>query len=159
MNGQELMDTMTRPTETFPGMDASLRWAGDVAFTAEGMGGATVRFDQPADEGGDGLGFTPIQMQLHALAACMATTVVKILKKQRIDVVSYRIEAHGDRDAELPHPYTWIVLTHVFAGPSLRRESLEHVVALVDEKYCSISAILPRGLVENRVCLDERTPG
>ena len=83
--------------------------------------------------------------------------MVKILKKQRIDVVSYRIEAHGDRDAELPHPYTRIVLTHIFTGPSLRRDSIEHVVALVDEKYCSISATLPRGLVENRVYLDDST--
>jgi putative redox protein len=148
------METLTSPPETFPGMDASIRWEGGVAFVAAGMGGASVRFDQPADEGGGGHGFTPIQMQLHALAACMATSVVNIMKKQRLAVQDYRIEAHGDRDAELPHPYTRIVLTHVFTGPNLRRASLEHVVALVDEKYCSISAILPRGLVHNEIRIE-----
>ena len=147
------METATRPPSTFPGMDASLRWVGAVAFEADGMGGSAVRFDQPADEGGGGLGFSPIQMQLHALAACMATTVVKILAKQRVQVRGYRIEAHGDRDPEMPHAYTRIVLAHRFAGEGLRRESLEHVVTLADEKYCSISALLPRGLIENRICI------
>jgi len=149
------MEIATRPPGTFPGMDASLRWVGAVAFEADGMGGSAVRFDQPTDEGGGGLGFTPIQMQLHALAACMATTVVKILAKQRVQVRDYRIEAHGDRDSELPHAYTRIVLVHRFAGEGLRRESLEHLVTLADEKYCAISALLPRGLIENRISIDE----
>ena len=149
------METVTSPPETFPGMDACLRWAGDVGFEADGMGGRSVRFDQPSDEGGGGLGFTPIQMQLHALAACMATSVVKILQKQRVTIQSYQIEAHGDRDAGMPHPYTRIVLTHIFTGPGLRPENLEHVVALVDEKYCSISAMLPRGLVRNEVRVED----
>ena len=117
------LETATRPPGTFPGMDASLRWVGAVAFEADGMGGSAVRFDQPADEGGGGFGFSPIQMQLHALAACMATTVVKILAKQHVQVRGYRIEAHGDRDPEMPHAYTRIVLVHRFTGEGLRRES------------------------------------
>ncbi|MCC7106424.1 MAG: OsmC family protein [Chloroflexi bacterium] len=142
----------------FPGMDASLAWAGGLAFEATGMGGAGLRIDQPADEGGGGLGFKPLELLLHALAACMATTVVKILVKQRMAPAAYRVEVHGDRDAELPHPYTRIVLEHVFQGSSLRLAALERAVALVDEKYCSVSAILPRGLVENRVRTERETP-
>jgi putative redox protein len=148
------METMPQPPETFPGMDASLQWAGGLAFEAEGMDGARLRIDQPADEGGGGRGFKPVELQLHALAACMATTVVKILAKQRVELQGYRIEAHGSRDADMPHQYTRIVLTHVFSGPNLRRGSLERAVTLVDEKYCSISAILPRGLVEHEVCTE-----
>jgi putative redox protein len=88
----------------------------------------------------------------------MATTVVKILAKQRMTPEAYRIEAHGDRDGEMPHPYTHIVLEHVFEGSNLRLSALERAVALVDEKYCSVSAILPRGLVENRVRIQREAP-
>lgn len=138
----------------FPGMDAAIVWSGGLAFEADGMAGARLRIDQPADEGGGGSGFKPVELLLQALAACMATTVVKILAKQRVDLRSYRIEAHGDRDAEMPHQYTRIVLTHLFGGAGLQQASLERTVALVDEKYCSISAILPHGLVENTVRIE-----
>src|SRR6266536_5783763 len=115
------MDTPMQSPETFPGMNASLCWAGDLAFEAEGMSGATLRIDQPSDEGGGGRGFKPVELQLHALAACMGTTVVKILVKQRAALYGYRIDAHGERDPAMPHAYTRIILDHVFRGPGLRQ--------------------------------------
>jgi putative redox protein len=148
------MKAMREDSAAFPGMDAALEWVGGLAFEAQGMGGARLRIDQPADEGGSGLGFRPVELQLHALAACMATTVVKILAKQRLTLTTYRIEAHGDRDPALPHGYKRIVLHHLFRGPGLLGPSLERTVALVDEKYCSISTILPRGLVEHRISIE-----
>jgi putative redox protein len=153
------MSTTSEHPESFPGMDAALHWIGGLAFEAQGMGGASLRIDQPADEGGGGLGFKPVELQLHALSACMATTVVKILAKQRLTLAAYRIEAHGDRDPAMPHGYTRIVLQHVFRGRGLIPASLERTVALVDEKYCSISTILPRGLVEHRVSLESGDAG
>ena len=45
---------------------------------------------------------------------------------------------------------------HRFTGEGLRRESAGACCdVLLDEKYCSISALLPRDLIENRVCIDE----
>ena len=76
----------------------------------------------------------PFRSQLHVLAACMATTVVKILAKQHVQVHGYSIEAHGDRDPEMPHAYMRIVLTHLFTGEGLRRESVEHIVSLARQQ-------------------------
>jgi putative redox protein len=152
------MNTSNQTPTEFPGMDASLRWVGGLAFEADGMGGATLRIDQPADEGGGGLGFKPMELQLQALAACMGTTVVKILAKQRLAVDEYRIAAHGERDPEMPHPYTRIVLEHTFRGHDLKPASLQQTVALVEEKYCSIAAMLPREMLENRVTIEVAAP-
>lgn len=144
--------------EPFPGMDSSLEWVGGLGFESAGMGGAVLHIDQPSGEGGRGVGFKPMELILDAIGACLATTVVKILEKQRIPVDSYRIAVHGDRDPEMPHPYTRIVVEHTFRGQGLKQVSLERIVALVDEKYCSVSAILPAGLVENRVRIEAAEP-
>ncbi|MCC6174208.1 MAG: OsmC family protein [Chloroflexi bacterium] len=146
---------MVSEAATFPGMDATLRWVNGVAFGADGMGGATLRIDQPSDEGGRGEGFKPLEILLHSLGACMATMVVKTLAKQRIAVASYQIDMHGERDPEMPHPFTRIVVEHTFRGAGLKRPNLERIVALAEEKYCSVSACLRPGLVENRVVVGE----
>lgn len=152
------MTDATPSTEPFPGMDTSLRWVGGLGFESDGMGGALLHIDQPADEGGTGVGFKPMELLLNAIGACLATTVVKILEKQRITIQGYRIEVHGARTAEMPHPYTHVVVDHTFTGSGLRQANLERIVALVDEKYCSVSAILPAGFVENRVHIAASAP-
>ena len=150
--------TAAPAAEPFPGMDSSLRWLGGLGFESSGMGGATIRIDQPADEGGMGVGFKPMELFLDAIGVCLGTTIVKIMEKQRLRVEAYQIDVHGDRTAELPHPYTRVVVTHTFRGAGLNQASLERVVALVEEKYCSVAAILPRGFIENVVTIEESAP-
>jgi uncharacterized OsmC-like protein len=98
-----------------------------------------------------------MELFLDAVGVCLGTTIVKIMEKPRLNVRSYAIDVHGDRTAQMPHPSTHVVVTHRFRGPSLNRGSLERVDALVDEKYCSVAAILPRGFTENGVRIEEST--
>lgn len=138
---------------------ASLRWTGGTVFEAEGAGGATLQVDLPIENGGTGVGFRPMELLLHALGACLASTVVQILAKQRLALEEYRLILRGDRSATRPQRYTRIVVEHAFRGAGLTRPNLERIVALSDEKYCSVSATLPPGLVEHRVVLaDEQGP-
>ena len=145
---------MSATTPTAEVVKATLSWAGEVGFEAEGLGRAALRVDQPTEKGGSGVGFKPVTLLLHALAGCMATTIVMILAKQRLQPAEYRVEVTGEREADWPKRFTRIEVEHVFRGEGLTRANLERLVAMVDEKYCSVSATLPRGLVEHHVRLE-----
>lgn len=134
-----------------PVMEASLSWVGGTLFEAEGGGGTRLQIDSPVAKGGGGLGISPMQLLLHALAACMSVTVVQILAKQRLTLEAYDIDVRGERAEAPPSPYTHIVVTHRLRGAGLIRESVERLVEMVEERYCSVAATLPRGLTEHKV--------
>jgi putative redox protein len=135
--------------------EGTLRWTGGTVFEATGADGATLQIDLPVEKGGTGLGFRPMELLLHALGACMATTLVQVLAKQRLTLVAYDQTLRGERAEERPHQYTRIVVTHAFRGPGLTRANLERLVALVEERYCSVAATLPAGLVEHQVIIND----
>lgn len=136
-----------------PVSEARLSWTGGTLFESEGEGGARLLIDSPAAKGGGGLGFSPMQLVLHALAGCMSVTVVQILAKQRIALERYDIEVRGERAERPPSPYTRIVVEHRLRGVGLTQAGVERVVELVEERYCSVAATLPRGLAEHRVVI------
>jgi putative redox protein len=142
--GDEAMTTTT---------EAALRWTGGTVFEAEGADGATLQVDLPVEKGGAGVGFRPMELLLHALGACLATTVVQVLAKQRLALHEYRLTLRGERSSSHPQRYTRIVVEHAFRGVGLTRPNLERIVTLSDEKYCSVSATLPHGLVEHRIVI------
>ncbi|MGE3908416.1 MAG: OsmC family protein [Chloroflexota bacterium] len=136
-----------QPTET------SLAWVNGTLFETIGPGGDRLQLDMPLAKGGSGVGFSPMTLLLHAVAACMAVTVVQILAKQRVTLESYRLDIVGERAPEPPSPYTRIVVTHRLRGDGLTQANVERLVQLVEERYCSVAATLPRGLIEHIVIL------
>jgi putative redox protein len=136
-----------------PVTDASLSWVSGTLFEAEGGGGARLQIDSPIAKGGGGIGFSPMQLLLHALAACMSVTVVQILAKQRLPLEQYEINVRGERGEEPPSPYIHIVVEHRLRGEGLTQSNLERLVAMVEERYCSVAATLPRGLIEHQVTI------
>jgi putative redox protein len=141
-----------------PSTEASLTWRGGTLFEAESASGERLRIDVPIAKGGSGAGFSPMTLLLHALGTCLATTLVQILVKQRLTVEAYRLTLRGERAAERPHPYTHVVVEHALRGRGLTRPNLERLVALVEERYCSVAATLPRGLIEHRIVLADEPP-
>lgn len=136
-----------------PVTEASLSWVGGTLFEAEGGGGARLLIDVPATKGGGGRGFSPMQLLLEALAACMSVTVVQILAKQRLSLEQYEVTVRGQRAEAPPSPYTRIVVEHRLRGEGLTRPNLERLVAMVEERYCSVAATLPRGLIEHEIVI------
>ena len=136
-----------------PVTEASLSWVGGTRFEAEGGGGARLQIDVPVAKGGGGVGFSPMQLLLEALAACMSVTVVQILAKQQVTPTRYQIRVRGERAEERPNPYTHIVVEHRLAGEGLTHANLERLVTMVEERYCSVAATLPRGLIEHTVVI------
>jgi len=138
-----------------PPTTASLSWQHDTVFAADGGGDTRLVIDIPVEQGGSGVGFSPMQLLLHALASCLAVTVVQILQKQRLALATYQIEVLGERSDEPRHPYSHIVVEHRFRGEGLTTDNLERLVALVEDRYCSVAATLPHGLIEHRVVIAE----
>jgi putative redox protein len=137
------------PTET------SLTWTGGTLFETVSPGGDVLQLDMPLAKGGSGHGFSPMTLLLHSLAACMAVTVVQIFERQRLTLSSYSMTVRGDRAQEPPSPYTHILVEHTMRGDGLTQANVERIVEMVEERYCSVAATLPRGLIEHRVLLSE----
>lgn len=138
--------------------EARLNWTGGTVFEAAGAEGARLQIDLPIEQGGAGVGFRPMELLLHALGTCLATTLVQVLAKQRLTLDAYSLTLRGERADERPHRYTRIVVEHAFRGPGLTRANLERLVGLVEERYCSVAATLPAGLVEHRVTVANEIP-
>src|SRR4051794_25762044 len=119
--------------------EATLHWTGGTVFEAEGAGGPTLTIDLTVENGGAGVGFGPMELLLRALGTCLSTTMVQILAKQRLTLEGYTVTVRGERSEDRPRRYIRIVVEHAFRGPGLTRANLERLVALVEERYCSVA--------------------
>lgn len=87
-------------------------------------------------------GMNPMELLLNALGGCAAFDVVEMIRKRRLDLVSYRIELEGDRNDGTPGFYTNIRARHVIDAPGLKQEMAERFVDLAMNKYCSVASSL-----------------
>jgi putative redox protein len=90
---------------------------------------------------------TPMELLLIALGSCTGVDVISILKKQRQQVTTYRIEVSGDRREEFPRSYTRLYVRHIVSGHGISAQAVERAIELSDTKYCSVAATL-RGSAE-----------
>lgn len=122
----------------------TVRWGGEMVFSAEVPSGVTFVMDSHPDHGGKGRGPTPVEALLSAIAACGAMDVVSILEKKRQVVTSYRVEVDGDRPppGEYPRPFSAIRVKHIVSGPNLDPLAVKRAVELSDGKYCTVITTL-----------------
>ncbi len=100
-------------------------------------------------------GPSPMQLVLHALAACTAMDVVTMLGKRRLEIREYRIEMLGERPDAVPSPFERITARHVFDVPGLDEATAQRFVQLAGEKYCSVGATLNTEIVNEVELLHE----
>lgn len=103
--------------------------------------GQHMLFDANPSIGGQGLGLRPMEVLAASVAACASIDVLLILKKKRVALRKYEIEIEGQRKDATPAPFTSIHL-RVAIHPDDPLETVEKVVAMSLEKYCSVSASL-----------------
>lgn len=122
----------------------TVRWTDGVAFEAEVPTGAKFMIDSHPEFGGRGLGPTPVEALLSAIAACSAIDVLEILKKKRQNVTSYRVEVEGDRPppGDYPRCFSEIRVKHILTGENLDPAAVERAVELSDTKYCTVITTL-----------------
>lgn len=104
--------------------------------------GHLMRMDIPVDQGGSGSGFRPMQSMLAALCGCSSVDVISILKKQRQELSSLKIEVDGHRE-EGKEPSLWKEIHLVFKMEgNMDLSKAKRAVDLSLEKYCSVAETL-----------------
>jgi putative redox protein len=113
-------------------MAASLRWTSELTFTAS-SGSQTMTLDGSSEAGP-----SPVQALAFAIAGCMATDVVDILRKGRHPLVGLDVAFHGERAQTPPHRFTSVTLIFTVHG-DVPGDAVRRAIALSHEKYCSVS--------------------
>ena len=95
----------------------------------------------------NGIGVSPSQMLLIALASCSAVDVVEILEKKRKKLTMLEVTATGEQDPEPPWAYRKIHVKYRIGGERLTLKAVEQAINLSQEKYCSVAATI-RGVAQ-----------
>lgn len=120
-------------------METVLHHLVDKRFVGVTPDGMRVMIDGEAEHK---TGMGPMQLVLNAVAGCAAYDVVEMLRKRRLTIRAYRVEATGERVDGTPAPYTSILTRHVFDVPGLDQRTAERFVELAVTKYCSVASSL-----------------
>jgi putative redox protein len=83
----------------------------------------------------------PMEMVLMGLCGCTATDVVSILRKKRQPFTAVEVRAEAERAPQPPTVYTSVRLIYTITG-AVDRKAAEDAVALSEEKYCSVAAMV-----------------
>ena len=132
-------------TEIRKDKTVSVKWAGKLTFIGKGGNGESVTMDAGAENGGLGLGHSPMDLLLIGAGGCASIDIVMILKKSRQNISDVEVEVFGERAEEMPKKYTKIHMHFVVRGADLKDAHVERAVKLSMEKYCSASATLEAG--------------
>jgi len=115
---------------------------GDFGIEATDENGHTIKMDSSPESGGLNFGVRPMQTLLMGLGGCSAIDVISILKKQRQEVVDYKINISGERE-QGKEPSLWKsvrVEFHLYGN--IDPDKAGRAVDLSVNKYCSVAATL-----------------
>jgi len=118
------------------------RLSGDFGFEAKDENGHSILMDSSPESGGQNFGVRPMQVLLMGLGGCSAIDVISILKKQRQNVVDYKMIVKGEREAG-KEPSLWKEVDlefHIYGD--VDQDKAERAVELSVNKYCSVAATL-----------------
>lgn len=113
-----------------------------VTLTARANTNHWVVMDGKPEFGGSSAGPSPKELVLMGLAGCTANDVIPILKKKRVPVVGFEMNATGNEREACPKVFTDIHLEFVVYGDNINPADVERAIELSRTKYCSVSAML-----------------
>ena len=114
----------------------------DFGFDITDEYGNTVKMDSSPQSGGKDYGVRPMQALLMGLAGCSAIDVISILKKQRQEIVDYKMIVNGDREPNV-EPSLWKDINiefHLYGN--IDQDKAQKAADLSVGKYCSVAATL-----------------
>lgn len=106
-------------------------------FEAKGASGVPVFIDNKTDD--TPKGSSPMELLLMGVGGCSAIDVVSILKKQRQEITSYKMEVEGQRkEVREAKPFESIHVSLHLEGKIDETKAIR-AAQLSFEKYCSVS--------------------
>jgi putative redox protein len=127
-------ETGSPPTLHAP---VQIEWVGGPRFDAGRSDGPKVRIDGDAETGP-----SPFDMLLAAVAACAATDVVEIMRKQRTPLQAMQVRVEAYRVPSIPKRLASAVLHFTLQGAGITPEKAARAVELSVTKYCSVRSSL-----------------
>jgi putative redox protein len=112
-----------------------VNWIGDQKFQLKDHNGFSILMTQP--DGVSGADLLPL-----SLIGCAAWDIIAILKKQRQQVMQFRVTADSERDPEPPWRFRRIRVHYHLTGKKINSERVRRAIELTETKYCSIFATL-----------------
>ena len=95
----------------------------------------------------EGIGVSPSETLLIALASCSSVDVVEILEKKRKKLTLLEVTANGERNPDPPWAYRKIHVHYRLGGQGLTDKAVSQAIQLSQDKYCSVAATV-RGVAE-----------
>jgi putative redox protein len=124
-----------------------VEWKGNLRLKAKNEKGLAVDFDAPILHGEEETALSPMENVLASLAACSSFHVLTILKKKRLKVSGYSVEATAERREDPPpRVFTKIHLKYIVKGENITPNAVETAIKLSEEKYCSVGGMLKKAV-------------
>ncbi len=121
----------------------NLQRRGDAfSFDVANEEGNHITIDTTPANGGEGKGFSPMQLLLVAVGGCSAIDVVHILKKQRQHIEAFSVEVDGTREKVEDFSVWKEIVIHYKLKGKIDPDKAYRAAALSHEKYCSVSKAL-----------------
>jgi putative redox protein len=121
--------------------EVETRWNEEMSFTST-VNGHDIIIDAAEQFGGKNRGPRPKPLLLTSLTGCTGMDVIAILGKMKVKVESLTVSAKATLAEEHPQVYTRIELLFEFRGKDLPTDKINKAVALSQEKYCAVSAMV-----------------
>ena len=118
--------------------EVEVEWQGGGAFSGSNGTGGRVLMGRIGEQAG----LSPMELVLAALGGCTGVDVVSILEKKRQPLKEFRVQVRGKRSQTHPRIYTEIEVKYLLWGERLDEQAVRQAIALSEEKYCSVSAML-----------------
>ncbi len=137
-------------------MDAKVTWKQRLSFEGTATSGFTLPLGSRPEVGGDDDGFRPMELILIGLAGCTAMDVISILMKKKLEILSFDVSVHAERQEEHPQVFTNAIIDYKVRGRNIDQASVERAVELSETKYCSARAMLGKAFpIESKITLEE----
>lgn len=119
-----------------------VKWIDGMRFVATDSLGHSIVMDASKQVGGEGAGFSPLQLVLAALGGCTGIDIIDMMRKQRQQVDDLEIVVSGERVKEPPRVYSSIHVEYRVKGKDIKEKAVKRAIQLSEDKYCSVGAML-----------------
>ncbi|MCK1993487.1 OsmC family protein [Peribacillus muralis] len=118
-------------------MKTELKWTGELAFAGSTPSGHEIKMDAAEDAGGRNSGARPTEFLLQSLAGCTGIDIIMILKKMRLEPLTFQMEIEGKRADEHPKRFTQYSIHYSLEG-ELPEDKVVRAIRLSKDTYCSV---------------------
>lgn len=119
-----------------------VKWIDELRFVATDSSGHSIVMDVSKQSGGEGSGFSPMQLLLVALGGCTGMDIVHIMRMQRQQISGLEVLVSGERVEEPPKVYNNITVEYQIEGKDIEEGAVQRAIQLSEDKYCSVGTML-----------------